>query len=149
LAPTPSAPPADVPPRRQRDAGKLCGGLSCASSGESLRLDARELHHLGPLLRFRGDEPAEVGGRAPNHRTAQVGEPCLEPGIGEGGVDLAVELVDDLGRRTGGCAHPPPPPPLPPPPELPPPDPAPARAGPAGFRGAPGTPPPVHAACPP
>jgi Lhr-like helicase len=38
-------------------------------------------------------------GEARNHCTAQVGEPCLKLGIGEGGVDLVVELVDDLGRR--------------------------------------------------
>jgi len=31
-------------------------------SSRSIRLGARELHHLGPLLRFVGDEGAEVGG---------------------------------------------------------------------------------------
>src|SRR6516162_9886852 len=68
-------------------------------SRRSLRLDAREPHHLGPLLGFRGDEVAKVGGRARNHCTAQIGEPCLKLGMGEGGVDLVVELVDDFGRR--------------------------------------------------
>ncbi len=31
---------------------------------ESLRLDASELHHLGPFLGFVGNELAELGGRA-------------------------------------------------------------------------------------
>src|ERR1700730_14646485 len=30
----------------------------------SVRLDASEFHHLGPLLRFRSYEFAEIGGRA-------------------------------------------------------------------------------------
>ena len=30
---------------------------------------------------------------------------ALSLGIGEGGVDLVVELVDDLGRRAGGSAN--------------------------------------------
>src|SRR5262249_48880768 len=67
--------------------------------GKSLGLDAREPHHLGPLLGFRGDEAAKVGGRARNHCTAQIGEPCLKLGIGEARIELSVELVDDLGRR--------------------------------------------------
>src|SRR5262249_33116649 len=74
--------------------------------GKSLGLDAREPHHLGPLLGFRGDEAAKVRGRARNHCTAQIGEPCLKLGIGEGGVDLVVELVDDFGRRVLGRADP-------------------------------------------
>src|SRR5205807_9570817 len=66
----------------------------------SVRLDTRELHHLAPLLDFIGDELAKIGGRARKHRAAQVGKPCLKLGIGEGGVDLVVELVDDLGRAS-------------------------------------------------
>src|SRR5262249_52936670 len=56
----------------------------------SLRLDAREPHHLGPLLGFRGDEAAKVGGRARNHCTAQIGKPRLDFGISKAGVDLLV-----------------------------------------------------------
>ena len=37
-------------------------------------------------------------------RAAQVGKPRLHLGIGEGRVDLLVELVDDLGGRVLGCA---------------------------------------------
>ena len=34
----------------------------------------------------------------------KVGKPRLHLGIGEGGIDLLVELVDDLGRRVLGRA---------------------------------------------
>src|SRR5438552_3826062 len=36
---------------------------------------------------------------------AQVGEPGLDPGVGERGIDLLVELIDDLGGRALGNAH--------------------------------------------
>ena len=49
---------------------------------------------------------AEVGGRARKHGAAQIGKPRLNLGIGEGGVDLVVELVDDLGRRALGTPTP-------------------------------------------
>ena len=80
-------------------------GVTEYSVRELLRLDVRRSDHLSPFLGFRGDEAAKVGGRARNHCTAQIGEPCLKLGIGEGGVDLVVELVDDLGRRAGGSAN--------------------------------------------
>jgi hypothetical protein len=41
----------------------------------SVRLDVRELDHLGPLLGFVGDELAEVAGRSRKRRAAQVGKP--------------------------------------------------------------------------
>src|ERR1700736_492068 len=65
----------------------------------SLRLDAGELHHLGPFLGFRGDEIAEVGGRAQKRHRAEVGETLLERGIGEAGNGLAAELFDDRRGR--------------------------------------------------
>ena len=43
-------------------------------------------------------------GEPGKHRAAQVGEPRLDLGIGEGRVDLLVELVDDLGGRVPGRA---------------------------------------------
>src|SRR5258708_14747852 len=70
----------------------------------SLRLDASELHHLGPFLGFVGDELAKVGGRERERVATQVGKPRLDLGIGEASVDLLVELVDDLGRRGPRCA---------------------------------------------
>ena len=42
-------------------------GVTECSSGGSLRLDACELDHLGPLLGFVGDELAEVGRRERKH----------------------------------------------------------------------------------
>ena len=70
----------------------------------SIRLDAGELDHLGPLFGFFRDELAEVGGRAGKRRAAQVGKPRLDLRIGEARVDLPVELVDDLGWRVPGRA---------------------------------------------
>jgi hypothetical protein len=64
-----------------------------------LRLEARELDHLGPFFCFVGDELAELDGRSRKHRAAQVGNPRLHFGIGESRVDLLVELVDDIGGR--------------------------------------------------
>jgi hypothetical protein len=52
-----------------------------------IRLDTSKLDHFGPLLGLIGDELAEVGRRAGNHCEAQVGNPRLELGIGEGCVD--------------------------------------------------------------
>jgi hypothetical protein len=66
---------------------------------ESLRLDARELDHIGPFLGFLSNEISEVGGRAGKDRVAQVGEPRLELGIGEARIDVVIEPVDNLGRR--------------------------------------------------
>src|SRR5262245_10514800 len=61
--------------------------------------DACELHDLAPLLGFGRDQFREVGRRAPKRSDAHIGEPPLELGIGESGIDLRVEIVDDLGRR--------------------------------------------------
>src|SRR5262249_15792726 len=72
-------------------------GISC-----SLRLDACELDHLAPLLGLFSDELCEVGGGPRNGGPAQNGKPRLELGIGEGGVNLSVELVDNFhGRGLG------------------------------------------------
>src|SRR5262249_20361739 len=71
----------------------------------SLRLDACELDHLAPLLRFVGDEPAKVCGRDDKRRASKVGKPRLDLGIGEGGVNLSVELVDNFHGRGLGNAN--------------------------------------------
>src|SRR5215831_11841507 len=65
----------------------------------SVRLDARELDHLGPLFGFVGDELAELGRRACKHCAAHVRKPRLQLRVGEAGIDLLVELVDHLNRR--------------------------------------------------
>src|SRR5258707_13558727 len=72
--------------------------MGCAS----LRLDVRRSDHFAPLLGFVGDELSEVGRRAWKHGAAQVSEPSLDLGIGESGVELVVELVNDLGGRVPG-----------------------------------------------
>src|SRR5215470_10700530 len=69
---------------------------------DSVWLDARELHDLGPLQGVFGDELAEIGNRSPQPRKAKVGKPRFHLVIGKSRVDLAVELVDDLGRRVLG-----------------------------------------------
>src|SRR5262245_65270046 len=71
----------------------------------SVSLDARELDHLGPLLGFVGDELAEVDGRACRRDAPKVCKARLQFGIDEAGIDLSVELVDDLGGRVLGNAN--------------------------------------------
>src|SRR5262249_8322047 len=78
-------------------------GISCPIRG-SVRPDAGELDHLGPLFGFVGYELAEIGRRARKYRAAEVGQPRLNLGIGEGCIDPIVELVDDLVRRGLRCA---------------------------------------------
>ena|SRR5215471_896094 len=65
-------------------------------SRRSLNLDAGELDHLGPLLGFVSDELSEFGRRHRHGHAPKVGEPRLKLGVGEDGVDLSVELLDDL-----------------------------------------------------
>src|SRR5262245_21606663 len=55
--------------------------------------------HLGPFLRFVGEELAELGWRERERRAAEIGKARLDFGISEGNRDLAVELIDD--RRWG------------------------------------------------
>src|SRR5262249_16590076 len=68
----------------------------------SVGLDIGRPDHLAPLLGFVSDELAEVGGRARKHRVAQIGDARLDLDVGEAGIDLAVEFIDDLGGRTLG-----------------------------------------------
>src|SRR5262249_61541618 len=70
----------------------------------SVWLDVCLSHHLAPLLGFVGDELTEIGGRADKRRASKVSKPRPDLGIGEAGVDLLVELVDDLRRRVLGYA---------------------------------------------
>src|SRR5262249_52710060 len=101
--------PAAVPPEPTRCTAALVSispnetlwNISPRSSG-SLRLDAGELDHLGPLLGIFGDQLTEVGGRAGKRRAAQVGKLRLDFRVGERGINLPVELVDDFGRRAFG-----------------------------------------------
>src|SRR4051794_7047834 len=64
----------------------------------SVRLRARELDHLGPLLGFLDDELAEVGRRAWKD-CAQLGETRFHLAIGKAGIDFLVERANDLRGR--------------------------------------------------
>src|SRR5262245_33765518 len=72
------------------------------SLSASLRLDVRGPDHLAPLLDLFGDELGEVGGRARKHSATKIGKPRLHFGVGEGRIDLLIELLDDLSRRILG-----------------------------------------------
>src|SRR5262249_5127797 len=71
----------------------------------SLRLDVGGSDHLGPLLGFAGDEHAEIAWRATEDNAAEVRELSPQLGIGEAGIDLLVEHVDDVGRCVCRCAE--------------------------------------------
>src|SRR6266478_5436683 len=73
------------------------GFMECRAAA-SVRLDVEGPDDVAPLLRFVGDELAEVRGRARKHRAAQAGKPCLELGVGEARVNFLVELVNNLRR---------------------------------------------------
>src|SRR6266542_2158211 len=70
-----------------------------AAAYGSLRLKPGELHHLAPLLGLLGDEPTELGGRAGKRLAAYFGKLCSHHRIVQSGVDLAIELIDNLDRR--------------------------------------------------
>jgi hypothetical protein len=65
----------------------------------SFGLEVGGADDLGPLLGLGGDEIAEIRRRARQRRVAEVGELRLDPRIGERGVDLPVDPLDDLGWR--------------------------------------------------
>src|SRR5262249_40484162 len=68
------------------------------SDSRVTRASHPELHHLAPFLGVVGDELAEVGRRAGEHLSAQVGNTSLQLGIGEPRIDLLIKLSEDLGR---------------------------------------------------
>src|SRR5262249_32348364 len=70
-----------------------------SSSRASFRLDIGGGEHLAPFFRFICNEAAQVGGRAGEQDAAHVGEPRFDLRIGETGIDLGVEALDDHGGR--------------------------------------------------
>src|SRR5262249_45496026 len=52
-----------------------------------------------PLLGFFRNALSVLAGRQREHFAAKLGKACLDRRVGEGGVDLPVERVDDFGRR--------------------------------------------------
>src|SRR5205807_1333744 len=71
----------------------------------SIRLDVSGPDHFGPLLGFIHDQLAEIGGRAGQRSASHVDKSRFDPWVREPGVDLPVELVDDLDRRISGRAE--------------------------------------------
>ena len=69
------------------------------SGSASVRLDVEGPDDLAPLFAVVSDELAEIGGRANERRAAELGEPRLDFGIGEAGVNGLIELVNNLRRR--------------------------------------------------
>src|SRR5215467_12409259 len=72
----------------------------------SVHLGSGESDHFRPFLGIFGNEPRKFGRRARKGRVGGICKACLHPRIGEAGSDLLVELVDDLGGRASGSAHP-------------------------------------------
>src|SRR5262249_24870333 len=68
----------------------------------SLGLDVRKLHPFSPFRCFVSYELAKLGGRVPNRNAAKLGEPCFYHRLRKGRVDLIIELIDDLDRRSLG-----------------------------------------------
>src|SRR5262249_27292196 len=79
---------------RSRLFGPFCRG--------SFRLDAGKLERLGPFVDSPRDHACKLGGRASSRRVADLGKSRLQVRIGEAGIDLSVELVDDLGGDIPG-----------------------------------------------
>src|SRR5262249_58060982 len=68
----------------------------------SLGLCPGELDYFAPLLGIVSDELAEVGDRDVKYHAPKVGKPRLQLGISKPRIDLAIELINDLGRRVFG-----------------------------------------------
>ena len=65
----------------------------------SFRFNAGKPDHLGPLFRVVSDELGEFSRAAAMDYRTHIGEPCPELGVGKRGVNLLVELFNNL----GGC----------------------------------------------
>src|SRR5580704_13979748 len=71
-----------------------------------LWLDPRKLDHLSPLCDLVIDEFAELSRRDRHRLSAHEGKARRHTGIGEDGVDLFVELFDDVARGIPGGTDP-------------------------------------------
>jgi hypothetical protein len=63
------------------------------------RFDIRCPNDLPPFLGFVSDEFSELGRRHRHRGGSKIGKARLEVRVGESGVDLSIEFVDDR----GGC----------------------------------------------
>src|SRR5262249_59110899 len=82
--------------------GQRAGGEIPRRGWDSVRFRARQLDHFRPLLGFIHEQLGEVGGRAGQRRATELGDARLHLGIGKGGVEFAVERLDDGGGRARG-----------------------------------------------
>jgi hypothetical protein len=80
-------------------------GMSARRAPVSLRLDVGRPDQTAPLLGFVSDELAELRWRTRKHRRAKISKLRFHLGIGEGSIDLSIQLVDDFGGRILGRSH--------------------------------------------
>src|SRR5262245_29239736 len=73
------------------DTGRVFLGL--------VRLRACKLDDLCPFVSFFRNAPCVLAGRERKHLATKVGKAYLYLRVGEGGIDLPVERVDDFRRR--------------------------------------------------
>src|SRR5262249_16511222 len=72
----------------------------------SLRLRTGKLHYLGPLLGFFSDDLAKLFRGSIHQHPTHIGKTRADIRVSNCRVDLLVELVDDLGRRSLGSTDP-------------------------------------------
>src|SRR5262245_46195755 len=85
-------------------AHRAAEGLTAGSA--SFDLDVGRLENVRPLARLGGEEGAELLGRGDVRLDAEFGQALPGFGGAQAGNDRAVELVDDVRRRAGGCQEP-------------------------------------------
>ena len=69
-------------------------------------LDACELDHPRPLFGGIREDRPEFRRRAPQHCTAQLDDPGFDFAIGEAGIELFIQQIDDFGRGALGAPIP-------------------------------------------
>src|SRR5713101_963979 len=68
----------------------------------SVRPCTCQFDHLAPFLGLVDAKLGVISRRTWQRRCPQIGKACLQLGIGKAGVDLPVELLDNLSRRVPG-----------------------------------------------
>src|SRR3984893_17420036 len=90
-------------PRRTREAAVGAGLKPAPTQQLSIIPDARLLHDGSPALCFLADERGKLRRRHANREESGGIGLRLDLWIGQNLRDLALELVDDRGRRSFGC----------------------------------------------
>src|SRR5262245_31650451 len=79
--------------------------MECGRSQPALlRLDVGRPDHLAPFFGLLNDKPSKVGGRHWRCHVTKFRKLRLHLGVGEGSINLLVELLDDLSGCSFGCA---------------------------------------------